>query len=97
MLVVHAPAGPCPVKLIGISEQEVLDWSENILSIGKQKNILYNNAALKYYAQQFYKFGTEEYKIISNIINDNYVRDDYSVLLKGKVFERQNYFKGNIR
>lgn len=96
MLIIHTPAGPCPFKLKGISEQEVLEWTESILSIGKQKNVFYNTAALNYYAQQFYRVGSEEYKIISNIINENYIQDDYFTFMKGKIFENQHYFKGNF-
>ncbi len=95
MRIIHAPAGSCPVKLTGTSESEVLEWTEAILSIGKQDDAIYSTGALKYYAQKFYRFETEEYKIISNIINENYIRDDYSTFMKGKIFESQSYFKGN--
>jgi hypothetical protein len=96
MIIIHTPAGKCPFKLTGTSENEVLEWAESILSSGKQKEAFYNTAALNYYAQQFYRFGTEEYKIISNIINENYTRDDYFTFMKGKIFESQSYFKGNF-
>lgn len=94
MRVIHAPAGKCPFKLNGTKENEVLEWAESVLGHGQQNDVMYTTGALNYYAQQFYNIFSDEYKIVSGIINDHYVRDDYVTYIRGKTFEAsQGYFK----
>lgn len=96
MRIIHTPAGKCPFELKGISEEEVLDWAEKLMTQAQRNDSVYSTGALNYFAQQFYNLFSKEYKTISSIINDHYVRDDYETFMMGKVFSSgQSYLKNS--
>lgn len=62
---VIAPAGPCPIKLEGITPDLVMDWKQKV-SAAIPKNL--STDALVYYARQFYDMRSDEYKEVVRIL-----------------------------
>lgn len=70
--VVATPAGKCPVKLESTKKEDVIDWAEEIYSIGLANNIHYLPSCFKFFAQQFFNVFSQEYKDVCNIISSSY-------------------------
>lgn len=70
--VIATPAGKCPVKLQSTKKEDVLDWAEEIYSIGLSNNIHYLPSCFKFFAQQFFNIFSEDYKTVCNIISSSY-------------------------
>jgi hypothetical protein len=70
--IVSIPAGKCPLKLNSTKKEDVLEWAEEVISIGLKNNINYLPSALIFFAQQFFNIFSEDYKSICNHINLSY-------------------------
>jgi hypothetical protein len=70
--VIATPAGKCPVKLKSSEYEDVIEWSEKVLSQGRTNNVNYLPSALIFFSQQFFSIFTPEHKIIKNHIQDHY-------------------------
>lgn len=75
--VISYPAGKCPVKLKGTSYDEVIGWAEEIFCVGRNNNIIYLPSAIAFFAQQFYRMGTSEYKIVCDYLIEQYGSINY--------------------
>lgn len=70
--VIAFPAGKCPVKLQSTKKEDVIEWAEEIYSIGLRNNINYLPSAIIFFAQQFFNIFTEDYQTVCNHINATY-------------------------
>lgn len=70
--IIAIPAGKCPVKLNSTEKQDVIDWAEDVYSVGVREDLTYLPSALIFFAQQFYSIFTEEYKTVCNHLNSTY-------------------------
>lgn len=64
MLVVHTPAGACPVKLKGTNKQDVREWAEAVVQAGYKNNRNYSLDAIKYFVRHFYDMFSEDWKVV---------------------------------
>lgn len=70
--VVAIPAGKCPVKLQSAKKEDVVEWAEEVYSIGLRNNLNYLPSAFIFFAQQFFNIFSEEYKDVYNILSSSY-------------------------
>jgi hypothetical protein len=75
--VIAYPAGKCPAKLKGTSYEEVTEWAEEIFSEGRNNNLIYLPSAIAFFAQQFYRIFTPEYRVICNHLISKYGNINY--------------------
>jgi hypothetical protein len=54
----------------------VKEWAGKILRHGEAKNVVYSARALRYWARQFYDIFSEEYKLVSQHVNEIFGDDD---------------------
>lgn len=66
--IIAIPAGKCPVKLKSIENNDVIEWAEEVISVGRSKNVTYLPEALVFFAQQFFNIFSEDYKKVKEII-----------------------------
>lgn len=78
--VIAIPAGKCPVKLKSSEYDAVIEWAEDIISVGRGNTTTYLPSALIFFAQQFFSIFSNEYKTVSKHIEDRYGK-------AGNVFE----------
>lgn len=78
--IIAIPAGKCPAKLKSTEYNDVIDWAEEVLSIGIKNNVNYLPSALVFFAQQFFNIFGEEYKLVCNHINTAYNNQDKAKL-----------------
>lgn len=70
--VVAIPAGKCPVKLQSAKKEDVVEWAEEVYSIGLRNNLNYLPSAFIFFSQQFFNIFSEEYKDVYNILSSSY-------------------------
>lgn len=70
--VVAIPAGKCPVKLQSTKKEDVIEWAEEVYSIGLRNNLNYLPSAVIFFAQQFFNIFSEEYRDVYNILSSSY-------------------------
>lgn len=68
---VIAPVGRCPVKLTGTSETEVNTWIDAVMTAGMNNSVHYSPAALRYFSRQVYEYGTLEYQMVCDNIQNH--------------------------
>lgn len=88
---VYAPAGKCPVKLTGTSQEQVLGWANAVKEVGFDKKEYYTVTALKYYARYFFDVFSDDYLIVEGHLEtikrlDN--ESDYSHLYQKRLAKR---------
>jgi hypothetical protein len=70
--VIAIPAGKCPIKLKSIEYNDVVEWAEEVISVGRSKNVTYLPEALVFFAQQFFNFSSPDYKKVKETICSYY-------------------------
>ena len=73
---ISTPAGKCPANLVDTDYETVKEWAGKILRHGEAKNVVYSARALRYWARQFYDIFSEEYKLVSQHVNEIFGDDD---------------------
>jgi len=74
--VIAIPAGKCPVKLKTTEHNDVIEWAEEVISVGRTNNVTYLPEALVFFAQQFFNIFSEDYKKVKEIICSYYNSGD---------------------
>ena len=53
MRTIDIPAGRCPVKLLGETSADVINWAGAVRDHGLRDSIIYKDSAVRYFLRQF--------------------------------------------
>ena len=73
---ISIPAGKCPANLMSTDYEAVEEWVGKVKLRGEAVNVIYAARALRYWARQFYDIFSEEYKLVSQHVNEIFGDDD---------------------
>lgn len=68
--VVLVPSEPCPAKLYGTTEEDVMEFCEFLVAEGKTNNKFYAPSAIRQFVREFHNVNSPEYTEVVNHINN---------------------------
>lgn len=81
-MAVTIPAGKCPAKLEGLSEDDVKEWIVKIVD-QKPTGLGYETKAFKYFSRQFFDINKQEYRdacaVIDKVLGERTIFSDRDI------------------
>jgi len=69
-LIVTTPSGECSVRLNATDYETVSEWCDRVVAVGQQCNRIYAPSALRYFVRDFFPYGTREYTMCCENIEE---------------------------
>lgn len=67
-VVIHIPAGACPVPLKGADAESIYSWADRVREHYETLGNRITPRGLLYHARDFYTYGTSEYEAVREIL-----------------------------
>lgn len=68
LYIISTPRGPCPIKLDGLTQEDIEKWADAVIEHGLQNDITYLPRALRYWLRDFVDIHSQNYAIAKRIL-----------------------------